>query len=129
MNEKYSPAAIEPKWQQAWAEGSAFTPGAAGERPEYYVVEMLAYTSGRLHMGHVENYSIGDALAWYKRMRGYNVFHPFGWDAFGQPAEQAAIKHATSLGSVRSTKRIFDSGRISPLVSTGIAAVSSSPRH
>jgi leucyl-tRNA synthetase len=95
MNEKYQPQEVEAKWQRRWAEERAFEVTPDRDRPKFYVVEMLAYTSGRAHMGHVENYSIGDALAWYKRMRGYNVFHPFGWDAFGQPAEQAAIKSGT----------------------------------
>ncbi len=93
MNEKYQPQEIEAKWQQRWTEDRTFEARPDASRPKFYVVEMLAYTSGRAHMGHVENYSIGDALAWYKRMRGFNVFHPFGWDAFGQPAEEAAIKN------------------------------------
>src|SRR5690349_6868492 len=93
MNEKYRPQEIEAKWQERWNADAAFKARPDPSRPKFYVVEMLAYTSGRAHMGHVENYSIGDALAWYKRLRGYNVFHPFGWDAFGQPAEEAAIKN------------------------------------
>jgi leucyl-tRNA synthetase len=93
MNEKYQPQEIEEKWQRRWDEAQVFAARAEDDRPTFYIVEMLAYTSGRAHMGHVENYSIGDALAWYKRLRGYNVFHPFGWDAFGQPAEEAAIKN------------------------------------
>src|SRR4051812_5149741 len=72
MNEKYQPQEIEAKWQRRWAEEGTFRAETGSGRPEFYVVEMLAYTSGRLHMGHVENYSIGDALAWYKRLRGHN---------------------------------------------------------
>src|SRR5262245_33890650 len=93
MDEKYRPQPIEEKWQRRWDETNVFRPAGNPNRPKFYVVEMLAYTSGRAHMGHVENYAIGDALAWYKRFRGFDVFHPFGWDAFGQPAEEAAIKN------------------------------------
>jgi leucyl-tRNA synthetase len=95
MDEKYFPQEIEPKWQKYWADEKTFEVIEDPTRQKFYCLEMLAYTSGRAHIGHVSNYSIGDALSWYKRMRGFNVLHPFGWDAFGQPAETAAIKHGT----------------------------------
>jgi leucyl-tRNA synthetase len=92
MDEKYFPEKIEEKWQQRWAESGAFEVGTDAEREKFYCLEMLPYPSGFLHMGHVRNYAIGDALSWFKRLQGFNVLHPMGWDSFGQPAEQAAIK-------------------------------------
>ncbi|MFQ3582093.1 MAG: leucine--tRNA ligase [Chloracidobacterium sp.] len=93
MHEKYQPHVIEEQWQRIWQERQTFKVRDDGSRPRYYMLEMLPYPSGRIHLGHVRNYSIGDAVAWYKRLRGYDVLHPMGWDAFGLPAENAAIKH------------------------------------
>jgi len=106
---EYTPQTIEQKWQQRWADRREFEVEVDPSRPKFYCLEMFAYPSGHAHVGHVRNYMIGDVMARLKRMRGFNVLHPFGWDAFGLPAENAAIKggihpETSTLGNIEHMK-------------------------
>ena len=115
---RYNFKESEAHWQKTWEDKKSFAVFEDEKKPKYYVLEMFPYPSGRIHMGHVRNYTLGDVVARYKRARGYNVLHPMGWDAFGLPAENAAI--ANNVAPAEWTKKNIDTMR-SQLKSMGLS--------
>lgn len=116
MNDtRYNFKESEAKWQTVWEKQGLFSAKEGGDKPKFYVLEMFPYPSGRIHMGHVRNYTLGDVTARFKRMQGYNVLHPIGWDAFGLPAENAAIQNNTHPGKWTYQNIDFMRGQLKPI--------------